>query len=129
MEPSPQLQGQPVTPPATITQRTYRVRLSESPNGLVAELDGPGFPNVWGWEDGFTGTRDGADVQFFIVDENAEYVVCEDLGGGRELCFRGVATGRMTDRTISTVFSGSVSLYGPWPRPECTGDHQLVFTR
>jgi hypothetical protein len=127
-------------------RRTYLARITEKAGGLLVEVDGPGFPSDF-WRYGFKGQRDGSGVRFDLIgDPNArnpwnyesDYLFVEYLDGGcllgqacgpqRFLGYNGSATGTIGERSIATVFSGTVRLWGA-QSAQCTGGHRLEFAR
>jgi hypothetical protein len=136
------------TLPAEFMQRTYPARITERTDGLVVDVTGPGFPDdLWPFN-GFKGQRDGSAVRFTLVGDPStvgtwhwgidysfmEYLdpVCymgQACGRQRFLAYTGPATGTIGERSISTVFSGTVRLWGDQPAAQCTGAHRLEFTR
>ena len=138
--------GSSCTLPPELSRRSYMARISEKADGLLVELDGPGFPGGW-YLFGFRGRRDGSSVQFDIHGtpgdpvSDYDYIFTEWLDGScsmlqpcgpghRFLSFKGTATGSIGDGSISTVFSGTVLLYtGSATLAQCPGDHRLEFAR
>ena len=132
--------------PPAFTRRTYLARITEKADDLLVELDGPGFPGGW-YLYGFRGRRDGSAVRFDIHGtpgdpvSDYDYIFTEALDGfcsmlqpcgpgQRFLSFKGTAAGSVGDRSIPTVFSGTILLYtGSATLAQCTGDHQLDFSR
>lgn len=133
--------------PAEFVRRTYLARINEKADGLLVELDGPGLPGDGWYLYGFRGQRDGSAVRFDIHGTpndpvaDYDYIFTEALDGfcsmlqpcggvHRFLSFKGTAAGSIEDRSIPTVFSGTVLLYtGTGTLAQCSGDHRLEFTR
>jgi hypothetical protein len=132
--------------PPAFMERKYLARIAAKPDGVLVELDGPGFPRGGWYLYGFRGKRDGSGVQFDIHgtpgDPVADYdyifteavdgmcSMLQPCSGQRFLSFKGAAKGSIGDRSIPTVFSGTVLLYtGTGTLAQCTGDHRLEFTR
>ena len=132
--------------PAEFMRRTYQARITETAEGLLVELGGPGFPGDWYlW--GFRGKRDGSAVRFDIHGTpgdpvaDYDYIFTEVLDewcsmllpckpGQRYLSFKGTAAGSIGNGAISTVFSGRVLLYtGSGTLAQCAGDHRLELVR
>jgi hypothetical protein len=133
--------------PAEFMRRIYLARITEKADGLLVELDGPGFPDGW-YLYGFRGTRNGAGVRFDIHGtpgdpvSDYDYIFTEAIDGmcsmlqpcgpgqNRFLSFKGTAAGSIGDRSIPMVFSGTVLLYtGIGTLAQCPGDHRLEFAR
>jgi hypothetical protein len=126
------------TLPPELMQRTYLARITEKADGLLVELDGPGFPGDY-LRYGFKGKRDGSGVRFDVNGDpnfpnpwhyDSDYLFNERLDGPKFLAYTGTATGTTGDRSILTVFSGRVWLYdGLTTFAQCTGNHRLDFAR
>jgi hypothetical protein len=95
--------------------RTYSVRLKESGQHLVTELDDQQDCVSWGWPCGFTGTRDAETVRFTF---NGNYPGSDGYafsyevhGENTALAYKGTAIGKMADSSITAVLDGAVLLY------------------
>jgi hypothetical protein len=132
--------------PAEFMRRTYQARITETAEGLLVVLGGPGFEGDW-YLYGFRGKRDGSAVRFDVHGTpgdpvaDYDYIFTESLDGWctmlnpcrtehRYLSFQGTAAGSIGERSIPTVFSGMVLLYtGTRTLVQCNGDHRLEFVR
>jgi hypothetical protein len=118
------------TLPPEAMRRTYLVRLTESPSGVITAVVISPEMVAWG-EAGFSGARDGSRVQFTITDDYGNYAFVELLDADRELHFSGTATGEIGD-VFSLTFSGAVSVRyrAGGVSAYCQADsHRLEFAR
>jgi hypothetical protein len=132
--------------PPELMRRTYLARITEKADGLVVDVDGPGFPYDF-WRYGFKGQRDGSTVRFDLNGSpnspnpwnwESDYLLMESLDGGcligqtcgpqRFLGYTGTATGTIGERSITMVFNGTVRLWGSGVAL-CAGGHRLEFVR
>lgn len=95
--------------------RTYNARLRESGQDLVVELDDQQHCVSWGWPCGFTGTRDAETVRFTFNGDypgSDGYAFSYEVNGeNMALAYKGAATGKMGDSSITAMLDGAVLLY------------------
>jgi hypothetical protein len=120
--------------PVAAMARQYDTVVEETPSGIFVAVTGQDMV-VWGGRSGFTGTRNGNNLQFTVRDTFDDgYNLIERIPGVGDLYYSGTATtqasgGTILGATILGVLTLGPSVGAGKPLVCQASDHRIAFAR